>query len=353
LCLSTSQAFAINSDALRRPDLQFRSSLGRPARVLNMSLLGRVLEETEQPPPVKALFVYNSNPAAVAPDSHAVRRGLRREDLFTVVCEQFLTDTADYGDVVLPVTTFLENTDLYFAYGHYYMQLARPALPAPGECKSNTEIFRLLAGRMGLTDPELQASDDDLIRDALNTDHRFLQGITLARLESDGFVRLNLPQPFLPHARGAANAAGKFDLAVPFDYRPPHESRLGDPRLVSRYPLELVSSKAHHGLNSTFAHTPEVEEETSRLQMHVDDAAPRGIADGDPVRVFNERGGVLLQASVNGGVRPGVVYAPSVRWPKQMPNGHGINVLTSQRLTDFGGGPTFFSCLVEVERCGD
>jgi anaerobic selenocysteine-containing dehydrogenase len=352
LCLSTSQAFAINSEALRRPDLQLRSPLGRPARMVNMSLLGSVLHDLEDPP-VKALFVYNSNPAAVAPDSQAVQDGLRDDDLFTVVCEQFQSDTADYADVLLPVTTFLENTDLYFAYGHYYIQLARPALPAPGECKSNTDIFRLLAARMGLSDPELAATDDELIEDALSSDHPFLKGISLERLERERFVRLNLPEPFLPHANGAANASGKFDLAAPLDYQPPLESRRGDRNLAARYPLELVSSKAHHGLNSTFAHTCEVDNETSRLRMHADDAAPRGIADGDRVRVFNDRGSVFLRAQVNGGVRPGVVHAPSLRWPKKMPNHQGINVLTSQRLTDFGGGPTFFSCLVDVERCGD
>src|SRR5206468_613852 len=153
---------------------------GREARIINMSQLGAALTEVNDPP-VKAMVVYNSNPGAIAPNQNAVRRGLAREDLFTVVLEQFQTDTADYADVVLPVTTFLENTDLYLAYGHYHLQLARPALDAPGECKSNVEIFRLLALRMGMDDPCFHDTEDDMIRTLLDSPHPFMQGITLER----------------------------------------------------------------------------------------------------------------------------------------------------------------------------
>jgi anaerobic selenocysteine-containing dehydrogenase len=351
--LSTSQAFAVDRTALERPDLQKRSALGREARLVNMSLLGQTLNELKAPP-IKALFVYNSNPGAIAPDTNAVRQGLRRPDLFTVVIEQMPTDTADYADIVLPTTTFLEHTDLYLAYGHYYMQLARPALPAPGECKPNVEIFRLLAARMGLSDPELQSSDDDLIRTALASGHPFLEGITLERLEREHHVRLNIPDPFLPFADGFLTPDGRCDLGdAVLEYAPPVESRLGDGELLARFPLELIASKSHDSMNSTFGYRSDTDAQTAVLRMNTGDAAPRGIADGDHVRVFNARGTCLLTAEVNGAVRTGVVHAPSVRWPRLAPGKQSINSLMSQRLTDRGGGPTFFSCLVQVEKCGD
>lgn len=354
LQLSTSQAFRLNREALERPDLQLRSPLRRESRMLNMSELGRVLNETADPP-VHALVVYNSNPAAIAPNQNAVRKGLRRPDLFTVVLEQFQTDTADFADIVLPVTTFLEHTDLYFAYGHYYLQLARPALRPPGECKPNVEIFRLLAARIGFEDPELRASDDVLIRDALASDHPFLEGITLERLERERFVRLNLAPggaPFQPFANGGFGTPnGKLRFAASeLRYSPPVESRLG---AAGRYPLEMISSKNDNSMNSTFGNRPDTDAETAVACIHPADASPRGIADGDRVRVYNDRGSLLLRARITAGLRSGVVRIPSTRWHKKSEDGQGVNVLTSERLTDIGGGATFYNCLVEVERCGD
>ncbi|MBC8167024.1 MAG: molybdopterin-dependent oxidoreductase [Bryobacteraceae bacterium] len=349
--LSTSQAFAFDRTALERPDLQHKSPLGREARLVNMSALGEALNNLGDPP-VKAMVVYSSNPAAIAPNSAEVHRGLRRTDLFTVVIEHFQTDTADYADIVLPTTTFLEHTDLYLAYGHYYAQMARPALPAPGQTKPNTEIFRLLAQRMHLLDPCLQDSDDDLIRAALSSGHPFLEGITLERLDAERSIRLNIPSPFLPFADGPL--AGKFDLGAPeLQYRPPVESRLGDPELTRTYPLEMVSSKNDDAMNSTFAYRPENIEAGSTLFLHNEDAQHRGILHGDRVRVWNNRGSLLLKADVNGAVRPGVVRIPAVTSARHMPFGAGVNVLTSPRLTDRGGGATFYSCLVQVEKCGD
>ncbi len=350
--LSTSQAHQLNRTKLQRPDLQWSSPLGREARLVNMSQIGEALLTLDQPP-VKAMVVYSSNPAAVAPDSTAVHKGLRREDLFTVVIDHFVTDTADYADIVLPTTTFLEHTDLYLAYGHYYLQLARPALPAPGETKPNTEIFRLLAKRMGLTEPAVYASDEELIDAALDSDHPFLQGITRERLERERSVRLNVPEPFLPFAEGPVAPQLKFDLGQVAGYAPPVESRLGDAELRRRYPLEMVSSKNDDAMNSTFAYRPENVAACSTAFLHESDAQPRGIRTGDSVRVWNDRGTLVLRADVNGAVRPGVVRIPGVSSPKHTPGRTGINVLTSQRLTDKGGGPTFFSCLVQVEKCGD
>jgi len=350
--LSTSQAHQLNRTKLQRPDLQWTSPLGREARLVNMTTLGDALLKLDDPP-VKALFVYSSNPAAVAPDSVAVHKGLRREDLFTVVIDHFVTDTADYADIVLPTTTFLEHTDLYTAYGHYYVQFARPALPPPGETKPNVDIFRLLAKRMGLTEPAVYASDEELIDDALDSDHPFLQGITRERLEREHSVRLNIPDPFLPFAEGPIAPKQAFDLAGIADYRPPVESRLGDRELRSRYPLEMISSKNDDAMNSTFAYRPENIKASSTVFLHTEDAAARGILNGDSVRVWNDRASLVLRAEVNGAVRPGVVRIPGVSSPKHMPGRVGVNALTSQRITDQGAGPTFFSCLVQVEKCGD
>ena len=356
LQLSTSQAFHLNRAGLERADLQ-HVSLGREARIVNMTLLGQALTTLDNPP-VKALVVYNSNPAAIAPDQNAVLRGLRREDLFTVVLEQFQTDTADAADIVLPATTFLEHTDLYFAYGHYYLQMARPALTPPGETKSNVEIFRLLAARMGFGDPCFADSDDDMIRTLLDSPHPFLKDITLERLEREHSVRLNVSvdgEPFLPFAEGnfgTPDGRCHFDAAT-LDYQPPVESRHGDAALRGKYPLELISPKNDDSLNSTFGHRNSVDLATATLHLSAADAAARGIRDSDQVRMYNDRGACVLRASVDGRVRPGVVCAPSSRWAKRAPDQRNINALTSDRLTDFGGGPTFYSCLVQVERSGD
>ena len=351
--LSTSQAFHLNRAGLERADLQ-QKALGREARIVNMTLLARALTELDSPP-VKALVVYNSNPAAIAPDQNRVRAGLRRDDLFTVVLEQFQNDTADYADILLPSTTFLEHTDLYLAYGHYYLQLARPALDAPGEARSNVEVFRLLAERMGFDDPCFRDSEDDMIRTLLDSPHPFVRGITLEELDREHSVRLRLPEPFQPFAAGGFGTPdGKCHFrAETLDYTPPVESRHGDQALRRKYPLELVSAKNDDSMNSTFGHRDTVDLQTAALHLSAADAVRRGIRESDPVRIFNDRGSVILVAKVDGTVQPGVVSAPSVRWGKRSPDKRNINDVTSDRLTDFGGGPTFYSCLVEVERIGD
>ena len=353
LQLSTSQAFHVNREGLERADLQ-KLALGREARLVNMTELGSALTRLDHPP-VKAIVVYNSNPAAIAPDQNVVLEGLRREDLFTVVVEQFQNDTADYADILLPATTFLEHTDLYFAYGHYYLQLARPALPAPGETKSNVEIFRGLALRMGFDDDCFRDSEDDMIRTLLDSAHPFVQGITLEELEREKFVRLRIPEPFRPFAHGGFGTAdGKCHFrAGELDYQPPVESRHGDTELRRKYPLELISPKNDDSMNSTFGHRDSVDLQTATLHLNAEDAARRGIQAAEQVRVFNDRGACVLIAKVDDTVRPGVVCAPSVRWGKRSPAKRNVNALTSGRLTDAGGGPTFYSCLVEVERIGD
>jgi anaerobic selenocysteine-containing dehydrogenase len=351
LQLSTSQAFQFNRAALEMPEL------GPPARTINMSELGSALT-TLDAPPVKAIVVYNSNPANIAPDQNRVLKGFRRDDLFTVVLEQFQTDTADYADILLPSTTFLEHTDLYLAYGHFHLQLARPAVPAPGETRSNVEVFRALAKKMGFADPCFDDSEDDMIRALLSSGHPFLDGVTLERLDREHSVRLNVSAggtPYLPFAEGNfGTPSGKCEFgAESLDYTPPIESRFGDASLSNKYPLEFVSSKNDDSMNSTFGNRDAVDKQTSVLHIATADAERRGIKSGDLVRAFNERGSLVLTAEVDGVVGRGVVRAPSVRWAKRSPDGRSANALTSERLTDIGGGPAFYSCLVEVEKCGD
>ena len=365
LQLSTSQGFRLRRDRLEMPELCLRA-LGRMPRTVNMVELGQALLELDHPP-VKALLVYNSNPAAVAPDQNRVLAGLRREDLFTVVSEQFQTDTADYADLLLPATTFLEHTDLYFAYGHYYLQLARPAIEPPGEAIANVELFRRLAERLGFEEPCFADTEDDMIRSLLESEHPWVKGITLEELDREHSVRLRISepgQPFLPFAEGGfETASGKCELRADSlaekgldplpSYTPPVESRLGDEALTKRYPLELISPKSSDLINSTFGNVACGSAAGSRIQIHPADAGRRDIADGDLVRVFNGRGSCRLVASVAATVAPGVVSAEAVRWNKRSPGGGNVNALTSTRLTDLGGGATFYNTLVEVERVGD
>ncbi len=356
LLLTTSGAFALNQQALARPDLQWSSGLGRESRLVNMSELGKALTTLDNPP-VKALVVYNSNPAAIAPNQNLVLEGLRRQDLFTVVLEQFQTDTADYADLVLPATTFLEHTDLYLAYGHYYLQLARPALPAPGETRSNVNVFQTLAARMGFQENCFQDTLDDMIRQALDSGHPHLEGITLERLDRERFVRLNLPgndRPFLPFAAGGFGTPdGKCEFdAASLEYHPPAESRFGDRRMVRRFPLEFLTPKVEDGINSTFGHRDAVDRECGVVDIHSSDASVRGIVDGSLVRVFNDRGWCRLTARVGDEtVSPGVLSARAVRWLKRAGGDGAANALTADCLTDDGGGATFYSCLVEIEKC--
>jgi len=354
--LSTSQAFHLNEAGLERPDLQ-QPVLGREARLVNMSELASALSDLDHPP-VRALVVYNSNPAAIAPLQNKVLEGLRRDDLFTVVLEQFQNDTADYADILLPSTTFLEHTDLYLAYGHYYLQLARPALPPPGETRSNVEVFRELASLMGFDDPCFRDTEDDMIRTLLDSRHPFVAGITLEQLDREHSVRLRVSpegEPFLPFRQGGFGTPdGKCHFrAESLDYTPPVESRRGDPELRRLYPLELISPKNDGGMNSTFGYRDAVDLGTATVHVSGADASARRIRTADPVRVFNGRGSCDLIAKVDDTVPAGVVCARSVRWGKRAPGKRNVNAVVSGRLTDAGGGPAFYSCLVELERIGD
>jgi anaerobic selenocysteine-containing dehydrogenase len=377
LQLSTSGAYGLRREVLESADLM-QAALGRAARVINMVELGKALNTLDNPP-IKALFVYNSNPAAVCPNHNEVVGGLKRTDLFTVVHEQFFTDTTDYADIVLPATTFFEHKDLQAAYGHYYLQISNQAVEPLGECRSNVEMFRSLARRMGFNEKCFEESVDEMIDAALQSANPWLQGIDRLRLESEGHVRLNFGScgdgrescgggsptrpsqlhPFLPFAHGNfATPTGKAQLYSEqlkaegldpvVEFTPPSESRHG--AHAKAYPLELLARKADNFLNSTFTNIPSVQdlEERNILEICADDARARGIADGAKVRVFNSRGEIQLTARVDGRVQPGVVSA-KLNWAKLTPGQQNINVLTSEKLTDMGNSATFYSVLVEVE----
>jgi anaerobic selenocysteine-containing dehydrogenase len=333
--------------------------------------LGKALN-TLNDPPVKALFVYNSNPAAVCPNHNEVVRGLKRTDLFTVVHEQFFTDTTDYADILLPATTFFEHKDLQGAYGHYYLQVSEQAIEPLGECRSNVDLFRALAERMGFEDACFRESDDEMIDGALQSNNPWLNGITRERLEREWQVRLNFSGqvpgdsgqsdtsgPFLPFAHGNFRTpSGKAELysenikAQGLDpvaeFVPPAESRNGGER--NTFPLELLARKADNFLNSSFSNLPSVREmeETNLLELNSADARTRGISDGETVRVYNHRGEIFLKARVDGAVQAGVVSA-RLNWAKLGPGLRNINVLTSEKLSDLGNSATFYSVLVEVE----
>jgi anaerobic selenocysteine-containing dehydrogenase len=341
--------------AWTRPDL-----LGaRRPRLINMSAIGAAL--TAAAPPIEALVVYNSNPVAVAPDSNAVRRGFARQDLFTVVVEQFQTDTADYADIVLPATTQPEHFDLHRTYGHLHFLLNRPAITPLGEARPNSRIFRELAAalatRLGdacpaLCDPALSASDAEIAFDACRWDSPGLSGAPTEQLLAVGHARLAVPAAgSAPFATGGfATPSGRFRFDQPEvpHVRPNHEDWQGE--RAQRYPLQVISPPPRHLLNSTFANIDSLRalQGGPELLIHPDDAVARGIANGQSVRVFNDRGEHQATAKVSDKARPGVVVAFSIFWHKDCPDGNNCNAVTSQALTDHGGGATFYDCLVEV-----
>ncbi len=343
IVLTTADFYRFDHAALERPDLL----AGRRPRVINHSQLGDALTSAE--PPVRMTIVYNNNPVAVCPDSAKVIAGFSREDLFTVVMDHFQTDTADYADIVLPATTQLEHYDVHKSYGHLYMLANNPAIAPVGEALPNAEVFRRLAARLGFEEPCFRDSDEDLCRMALN-------GVSWEGLKRDGWRKLDVPERFAPFAHGGfPTPSGKCEFhsawleqqgidPLPF-YNPPAEN-------AAKYPLGFLSPPARHFLNSSFANLARFREfeREPHLDMHPLDARARGIADGDMVRVFNDRGSHRLRARVNAKPRPGVVVAPSVWWKKYSPDRGNANNLTSQRTADLGGGATFYDCRVEVER---
>ena len=358
--LSTSGSFPANRVALQRPDLL----AGRTPRTINMTTIGDDLLKPASPefgPQVEAVIVYNANPLAIAPDSSKVQQGFEREDLFTVVLEQFQTDSADYADILLPATTQLEHVDAHLAYGHLYMMANNAAISPMGQAKPNSEIFRLLAARMGFTDTCFAESDDELAAQAFDKTHTRAIHFDWESLKQKGWQKLNMPDA--PFADGGfPTPSGKCEFysatmandgldPVPA-YIAPYESAASNPSLAKRYPLAMISPPARNFLNSTFVNVQSLRatEGEPHLDIHPDDAAPRGIVHGDMARIFNDRGSFVARARVTEKARTGLVVGLSIWWKKLSKDGKNANEVTSQRLTDMGRAPTFYDTLVQVEK---
>jgi len=353
LLLSSSGSYPVDRQALQRPDLLG----GRRPRTINMSTIGddllreagdRLPDGTVFGPKIEALVVYNSNPVAVAPQSAKVVRGFEREDLFTVVLEHFLTDTADHADIVLPATTQLEHLDVHGSYGHTSVLLNEPAIAPLGEARPNTQIFRELAARLGFDEPCFGDSDEVIARMA------FGGAVSFDALRERGWMQLpRVEAPFAeggfptPNGRCLIDAPG---LGVP-DFVANYESVQSAPELAQRYPLAMISPPARNFLNSSFVNVESLRDIEGEpvLEIHADDAAVRGLADGQMARAFNARGSSVFRLRVCAQARPGVVNGLGIWWRKFGTDGTNVNELTHQQLTDIGRAPSFYDCLVEVE----
>jgi len=349
LLLSSSGWFPVQRAALQRPDLL----AGRSPRTINMSTIGDDLLRPASAafgPRIDALIVYNSNPVAVAPQSSRVVAGFAREDLFTVVLEQFQTDTADYADYVLPATTQLEHWDVHYSYGHTDVLLNRPAIPPLGEARPNSAIFRTLARQMAYGDACFDETDEQLCRAAYGPH------VDFDELLVQGHAPLALPDA--PFAQGGfPTASGRCEF---FSERLAREGHDGLPDHLPNYetaqpggafPLAMISPPARHFLNSTFVNVRSLRdiEGEPLLEIHEADAQPRGIVSGAVVRVFNDRGEYRCRAEVSARARPGVVNGLGIWWRKLGLDGTNVNQLTSQALTDMGRAPVFYDCLVDVQ----
>ena len=355
--LSSTATFGLKYDALERADL-----MPHPApRVVNMIRLGRALTEPEMRPPIKALYVYNSNPASVCPNQDLVLRGLEREDLFTVVHEQHLTDTTDYADIVLPATTSMEHVDLYKSYGHMYLQLAEPVIPPEGEARSNWHVVRCLAKAMALPDPHFDKDEATLVREALASGDPSVAGITYERLKDERVVRLGVGRPYLPFADGAPTPSGKVEFVSEtlasqgLPSLPTYLPLLEGPDNAEagrRYPLQCLVPPNRFFLNSSFSQSDRLRRRQKQpsVLLHPADAAARGIRDGDLVAVSSARGQARFVATLTDDTRAGVAVVEGIWWAKHQAGRRGVNALTDDRTADMGGGPALHSNLVQVAR---
>ena len=371
-------AFPVKWEVLMRPDLQ-----PEKMRVLNSWRLGPALTgELGFDPPIKSLFVYNANPMAMVTEQTKLEKGLERDDLFTVVSEHFLTDTARYADIVLPATTQLEQKDIMFSWGHLYLSYNNAAIEPLGEAVPNTELFRRLAKAMGIEDPSFYRTDDEMIEASLDWTNPVLQGITLQDVKAKGYARLTVPpaSDWAPHRDGnfptptgkcefKSTITGGGNFVVPLfrqgyngdqdgtpvdplpHYIPPNENPQTTPELAKRYPLSLISPKSHAFLNSNYGNLPAQTAQAGEEQavfLHPDDAEQRGIVAGAPIRVFNDRGAFEAFATLSPDVMPGVVMAPSGYWHRSNRKGATVHALTPPAFADLGRAPTFSDVLVQV-----
>jgi len=354
--LSSTQAFTFDFNVLERTDL-----MPKPTRIVNMIQLGRALTDPALTPAVRALYVYNSNPAAICPNQSLVLQGLAREDLFTVVHDQVMTDTAHYADLVLPATTSMEHLDIYRSFGQITLQLAKPVLPPQGEARPNWRVFQDLARAMGVARAHYARDEEAVIREFLAKGGETTRGISYERLEREGWARVDVPSPYMPFADGAPTRSGKVELyserlaqqglpALP-TWTPLAEGP-ANVALAARYPLQCIVPPNRFFLNSSFSQSAllRARQEAPRVMMAAADAAKRGLADGDEARVFNDRGSARFTVRVTDATQPGVVVVEGIWWHRFHPGGRGVNVLTSDRTADMGGGPALHSNLVEIER---
>lgn len=343
LLTSASGSHAFDKNIIRRPDLEQRG-----VRHINMCELGRALNDTNLTPPVKALYIYSSNPACTAPDQNQVLRGLQREDLFTVVHERFLTDTTRYADIVLPATTSLESEDLYYSYGHYTIQRARAVIPPVGESKSNWQTARLLAKAMHLTDPIFDQTEEDLVEALIASTKKAwplpLSSEALQKLRDCLPVDLPLPEDYKLHF---ATPSGKIEIKNPRcqpplpDYLPPHKNS---------EPFHLINAPDMRILDSSFNERDELTRgNIMTLLIHPEDAAARGLQDGDPVRARNQRGHAHFTLKLSDCVNRGTLVTEGVWWQAYTKDGN-TNRLTSMRLTDKDGGSTFYDVSIDIEK---
>jgi anaerobic selenocysteine-containing dehydrogenase len=351
--------FRGNWKALLRDDL-------RPpgVRTLSMTRLGEGLLEVDDPP-VQSLLVYSSNPVATVPDQNKVRRGLAREDLFTIVVDHFQTDTADYADLLLPATMQTEHADLHYAYGHLYVSWNEPATAPRGECLPNSEIFRRLARALGVAEPCVYEGDEAMARQVLASGDPALEGITLERLRREGWARLNVPEPFVPFAERFRTRSGKLEFHSPRmaeggldpvpTYTPPFEAAQRGTELARRYPLALIAPASHYFLNATFVNVPELAERQGgpTIELHPDDARARGLRAGESARVYNDRGEFRATVVTSDRVQPGIVAGVKGFWPKLVPGAANANATVAERDSDMGGGAVFHDNRVEVARLSD
>lgn len=336
--LSTSGAFQLNTHRFMGEHLQ------KPDRpVVNQNQLGRALNEEGR---LSTLFVFNSNPAAITPDSKSVRKGLEREDLFTVVLEQFQTDSADYADILLPATTFVEHPDIYAAYGHYHLQWADQIVPETAECKPNSWVFRQLAQRIGLKDPIFKMESHDLARELLETEHPFLEGITFEKLKSEKSVQLSMPKEYLPYSDGSTFSDRKIRFSPAPEQVEFHE------QLSEDFPLRLISPPGPYILNTSMGNIPELIKAAGgepTVLVHPSDADRYGVADETRIQITSQYGEIVRKAIVTTDAREGVVIALGQWWPKLAPDKRSLNDLTCQELTDLGGGSLFGNAVVRIE----
>ncbi|MEZ6136073.1 MAG: molybdopterin-dependent oxidoreductase [Pirellulaceae bacterium] len=337
--LSTSGAFPLNRTRYAGAHL-----LKPGRRHINQNQLGNALNEPES---ISTLFVFNSNPAAVAPDSNSVRQGMSRADLFTIVLEHFQTDTADYADILLPATTFVEHPDLYIAYGHYHLQWADPILPARGQCRPNSWVFQQLAKRLGYDDTVFDMSTDELSAELLDSDHPYMQGLTLERLKRERSLRLNLPDDFQAYANGSNFT----DRQIRFS--PPPQQIDFEQQPTNDFPLRLISPPGAFILNTSMGNLTELIRAAGgepTVLIHPDDASASGINVDSRVQIVSQHGSIVRKAIISTDARRGVIVALGQWWPKLAPDGRGLNDLTSQSLTDLGAGSLFGNTLVRVQR---